>query len=189
MFYAWAGRRGGPPNPAGDLRIRVPAAKPRPTPDRVVTIALEHADRRERLMILLAVRGGLRRAEVAAVRGVDLGDDDQLRVVGKGRKVRMVPVVDDELLRALRSCPGWLFPGKIDGHLSAGRVGEILSSLLGPGWTAHTLRHRCARPARTRGRMTCWRCSACSGVLSPTTTQIYVSVPDEGLFAAVRAAA
>ena len=188
MFYAWAGRRGGPPNPAGDLRIRVPAAKPRPTPDRVVSTALMRAGRRERLMILLAVRGGLRRAEVAAVRGVDLGDDDQLRVVGKGRKVRMVPVVDDELLAALHACPGWLFPGKIDGHLSAGRVGEILSSLLGPGWTAHTLRHRCATRAYA-GTHDLLAVQRLLGHSSPTTTQIYVSVPDEGLFAAVRAAA
>ena len=188
MFYAWAGRRGGPRNPCGDLNVRVPAAKARPTPDRVVAVALKRADRRERLLILLAVRGGLRRAEVAAVRGDDLDDTDQLRVVGKGRRLRMVPIVDDELLTALRSCPGWLFPGRTGGHLSPGHVGEILSSLLGPGWTAHTLRHRCATRAYA-GTHDLLAVQRLLGHSSPTTTQIYVSVPDEGLFAAVRAAA
>ena len=33
------------------------------------------------------------------------------------------------------------------GHLSAGRVGELVSELLPDGWTTHTLRHRFASAA------------------------------------------
>lgn len=40
--------------------------------------------------------------------------------------------------------PGHVFPGRIDGHLSAAYVGKRISKLLPPNWTAHTLRHRFA---------------------------------------------
>jgi integrase/recombinase XerC len=69
-----------------------------------------------------------------------------LLVHGKGGKKRMVGLPVDgtlglELARMARQDPGYLFPGKIDGHLSASWVGRIVSRWLDGPWTMHTLRH------------------------------------------------
>lgn len=191
MFYRWAATEGlVASDPAASLpRIRTPKAGPRPTPTEVYVDALRGADERDRLMIRLGALGGLRRAEIAQVRGSDLGDGDVLRVVGKGNKVRLIPIVDPELLRALRNAgSGYLFPGQINGHISPGHVGVLLSRALGNGWTGHTLRHRCATRAFA-GTRDLLAVQHLLGHASPVTTQIYTALPADGVLDAVRAAA
>ncbi|SDJ08295.1 Site-specific recombinase XerD [Frankineae bacterium MT45] len=191
MFYRWAKNEGlVDEDPAANLpRVRVPKAGPRPTPTTVYEEALAQATERDRLMIRLGALGGLRRSEIAKVRGTDLGDDDVLRVVGKGSKVRLIPIVDRELLRALNRAGGdYLFPGKIDGHISPGHVGVLLSRVLGPGWTGHTLRHRCATRA-FKGTRDLLAVQELLGHASPVTTAIYTAVPANGVLDAVIAAA
>lgn len=166
-------------------RVRVPRPSPRPTPDDVVLRALAVATPRERLMIHLAVTAGLRRAEIAAVHPSRDLSDDVLTVRGKGGKTRVVPllpwVVDE--LRALPGGPA--FPGADHGHLSADRVGRILARLLGPGWTAHTLRHRAASDWYDASR-DLMAVQDLLGHASPVTTRIYVRPSIDHLRAAVR---
>lgn len=120
---------------------RVPRSLPRPAADADILEALRRAGEREQLMLELMAYGGLRRGEVATVRGEDvLGE--WLRVVGKGGHVRMVPLPRHLAARIARRGEGWLFPGQIDGHLSARRVGELVGELLPEGVTGHALRHR-----------------------------------------------
>lgn len=148
-FYGWAVRTGRTGHdPAADLPpVRVPAGQPRPAPPDVVAAALTEADDRERLMILLAVLAGLRRGEIAGLHTDDIVTDlvgRSLRVRGKGGRIRFVPLhptLDAEL--AIVEA-GFVFPGQVDGHLSPLWVGKLVSRLLGPGWSAHTLRHRFA---------------------------------------------
>lgn len=148
-FYSWAHVTGRiTSNPAGLLpTIKTPIRLPRPAPEPVLAAALLAAGPRVRLMVLLAGHEGLRRGEIAQVNTADLERDlfgTSLRVHGKGAKERLVPL-SPELTMLLRAAPkGYVFPGQIDGHLSPHYVGKLVSGVLGPGWTTHTLRHRFA---------------------------------------------
>jgi integrase/recombinase XerC len=188
-FYEWAAATGRVAiSPGAALpRVKVPRAMPRPTPDNIFTAALAHADTRERLMVKLGALDGLRRAEIAKVRGTDL-IGRKLRIVGKGGHIRSVPVIDQELIDALEAAgDAYLFPGNDDGHLSPWWVGKLLSRLLGPGWTGHTLRHR----AGTRGFKGTKDLRAVQeflGHASVKTTQLYTFIDDDDMIAVVQAA-
>lgn len=166
--------------------ISVPASVPKPAPEHVVRRALDDADDRLVLMVLLAAHGGLRAHEIAAVHRRDLVGD-VLHVVGKGRKERVVPV-SGELLERLGSLEGWAFPNEQrGGHITAGHVSRLLSRGLPEGWTAHTLRHRMATTAYA-GTGDLLAVQKLLGHSRPETTQRYVALDDERLRAAARAA-
>lgn len=190
-FFGWGlitGRVVG--NPAALLPVvKLPVGKPRPAPELVYRAALLRADDRERLMLRLAAMAGLRRGEISRVRGDDVEADLigwSLRVVGKGSAVRLVPLLD-ELAADLAGFSGWVFPGQDDGHLSAAHVGKLMSRLLGPGWTAHGLRHRFAARAYEPER-DIRAVQMLLGHASVVTTQRYTPVPAGALRAAVLAA-
>ena len=122
---------------------RVPRSLPRPASDQIIMNALQHAGPREQLMIELMAYGGLRRGEVCKVRGDDV-QGEWLRIEGKGGHTRVVPLPAHLAKRIQALGEGWTFPGKINGHLSPRRVGELVGELLPEGVTAHTLRHRFA---------------------------------------------
>ncbi|WP_353708977.1 tyrosine-type recombinase/integrase [Cellulosimicrobium sp. ES-005] len=175
-------------DPSRMLRpVRVPPGQARPIPEAVLERALGLADERERLILLLGAHGGLRAGEIATVHTRDLVDD-VLYVTGKGGKTRLVPLVDDELVHAIRRARGWLFPGRTDGHLSAGHVSVLMSRLLPDHWTAHTLRHRAGTRAYA-GTRDLLAVGAFLGHSKPETTQRYVQLPQDALRAVARAAA
>lgn len=191
-FFGWGhvtGRVAG--NPAALLpTVGLPAGKPRPAPDVVYRQALLAAAPRERLMLRLGANVGLRRGEICRVRGDDVELEPagwSLRVVGKGGRVRIVPLLDD-IAAELQAHSGWVFPGNDGGHLSAAYVGKRMSRLLGPGWTAHTLRHLFAAKAYAHER-DIRACQELLGHASVVTTQRYTPVPAGALRAAVQAAA
>lgn len=189
-FYRWAHAAGHVlEDPAVSLpTVRVPAGKPRPTPERIVRALVRDSDRRTAFMAMLAAYGGLRAAEIARVHGRDLVED-VLTVRGKGGKVRAVPVVDPGLLAALmRVGDAWAFPNGLGSHLSPGHVSRVLSRALPEGWTAHTLRHRMGTMAY-RGTRDLLAVQQVLGHSRPETTQRYVLLPDDALRAAVAAAA
>lgn len=188
-FYRWAVRAGLlERDPAASLpAVSVPTGKPRPAPEQVLERALRLADRRERLMILLAAYAGLRCCEIARVHSSDLVGST-LYVHGKGGKVRTVPVLRDELAHAIRRADGWVFPGRTDGHLAACTVTALLSAALPEGWTGHTLRHRFATRAYA-GTHDLLAVGELLGHARPETTKRYVLTPDDALRAAVIAAA
>lgn len=182
LFYGWAHATGRiPADPAYGLpAITPPRRMPRPAPDAVVCDALQRAGVRERLMVLVLVETGMRRAEVAQLHTADVHADPwgwSLRVRGKGARDRVIPLSED-LARVLRLVPGgWVFPGRIDGHLSPRRVGELVSDALGGGWTAHTLRHRFATLAYSVER-DLRAVQELLGHSKPETTAVYTLVPD-----------
>jgi integrase len=188
-FYRWGHGAGyAAEDPAlGLATVRVPAGRPRPTPEHLVRQLLRHPDARIGLMAMLAAYGGLRAGEIAVVHRRDLVGDE-LVVHGKGGKVRGVPIVDDRLLASLQRVDGWAFPNGLGSHLSPGHVSRLISRELPEGWTAHTLRHRCASVsyAATRDLLAV---GALLGHSRPETTQRYVAMPDDALRAAARAAA
>jgi integrase len=191
VFYAWAIRTGRTlidPTAATES-VRSPNGVPRPVAEGVLSAAIETAKPRVRLMLLLAAYGGLRRAEIAGLHHGDIVDG-VMRIRGKGGKIRTVPVHDRiaAQLSTMSDTEGYLFPGDDHGHLSPGQVGRLMSAALGPGWTAHTLRHRFGTRLYA-GSRDILQAQSLLGHSSPATTQRYVAVPDDGMRDAVNAIA
>lgn len=168
-------------------KISVPRGRPRPTPAAIVRQALARADDRGRLMLMLGAHAGLRRSEIAKVHSRDVSDG-MLRVTGKGGKTRTIPLSAALEAAVEATGDGYLFPGQVDGHVSADRVAQILTDLLGDGWTAHTLRHAFATKAYAVDR-DLLAVQELLGHSSPQTTAIYAAVPSDAMQRAVAAAA
>lgn len=167
--------------------VHVPAGLPRPAPDTVVASA-KRQDERVRFMAMLGAHAGLRAGEIALVHARDLRDD-LLTVHGKGRRERVVPIANEELLRMLQRVEGWAFPNPRTGKsLTAGTVSRLLSDAMPGGWTAHTLRHRYATSAYD-GTGDLLAVAELLGHTSVQTTQVYVRVSANKLRAAALSAA
>lgn len=191
-FYGWAHRSGRlPSDPSLELPpVRPAVALPRPTPEDVLRDALVDADDRVRVMMLLAARCGLRRAEVAQVHSRDIGEDLigwSLVVHGKGRRERRVPLPDEVRFALRRRGEGWAFTGP-RGHLSPVRVGELVSEALPEGWTMHTLRHRYATRCYA-GSRDLLAVSTLLGHTRPETTRVYIGLSNDALRSAAQWAA
>lgn len=172
-------------------KVRVQPGRHRPAGELTVRRAQMHEDERIRRMVRLASIEGMRAVEISRVHTDDVMQDlvgYSLRVHGKGDRVRVIPLDDDLAEDLLEQPRGWIFPGRIDGHLSAAYVSKLLSRALPDGVTGHMLRHRAA------GRFyegTGWDLRATQALLghaSVATTQVYTPErPDQmrrGIFAA-----
>lgn len=180
-FYAWGHVTGRiDHNPGAQLpSITPPRGVPRPVPEDMYRHAVAVAHDRERLMLRLAGEAGLRRGEIAKVQRSDVerdGDGWKILVHGKGAKEREVPISPFMAATIQHAEDRWVFPGQIDGHLSAPRVGELISELLDEGWTAHKCRHRFASIAYQVDR-DIRAVQELLGHASVVTTQIYTLVP------------
>lgn len=192
-FYRWGHGAGFiEDDPAlGLAPVKVPDGVARPAPEHVVRQLLKVSDTRIGFLGMLAAFGGLRCAEMAQVHRSDYHGDWRsglLVVRGKGGKVREVPIVDDRLASRLSGVDGWAFPNGYGSHLSPGHVSRIMGAALPLGWTAHTLRHRCATVAYA-GTRDLLAVGAMLGHSRPETTQRYVRMPDDAVRAAALAAA
>jgi integrase/recombinase XerC len=199
-FYKWAtvseriGR-----NPSEFLPSpRPPRGYPRPASEDAIDAALASADPRTALMIRIGSRAGLRAHEIAKVHSDHVVRREVMRqgkkkvtwtliVKGKGSKVRRVPL-PKSLAKTIAGAGGYVFPGKIEGHISAGYVTKLVSRALPRGVTAHMLRHRFASMAFS-GDHNMRAVQELLGHASIATTQIYTAVDDEDLEHAAFAAA
>lgn len=192
-FYAWALFSGHVKvDPTMGLpTFTPPRGRPRPAPESALDVGLSATDPRVRLMVELAARSGMRCGEICQAHTDDLIEDLMgwsILVHGKGGKERVVEL-NDHLAVALRALPtGYLFPGQIDGHLSASYVSKLVSRALPEGWTAHTLRHRFATVAYAADRDII-AIMELLGHASVATTQIYTAAPGDARRRAVAAAA
>lgn len=149
--------------------------------------------RRDRTLLLLAVRTGLRNAEIRSLRrsDVDLGAGAHVRCTGKGRKMRCTPLRRD-VAAVLES---WLaergggahepvFPNSRGGFLSADALQRLVArhvvaasatcpALSGRSITPHTLRHTTAM-ALLHGGVDQTVIALWLGHESAETTQIYL---------------
>lgn len=203
-FYRWATEEGYvEDDPTLRLpAIKVPAAAPRPTPTHVVREALSGASERNQLIIGLAAFAGLRVSEIAALPWSAV-EWSGLRVKGKGGRTRVVPLLPRLalMLNAEKGrreggqvCNGWryavdpaspyILPSHLGGHMSAYTVGKVLSRALGPGWSAHSLRHRFATLAYAVDR-DLLTVQQLMGHSRPETTARYTETPQGAARAAV----
>lgn len=186
VFYKWAtDNEYLPKNPAARLMsVRVPQGKPKPASDDALDQALRTASPKVRLMVRLGERCGLRAMEIAAISTHDLEQDElgwTLRVLGKGSKVRLIPLADDFAAELLDRPAGFIFPGKIDGHVSPAYVSRLVSSVLPPGVTAHKLRHRFATKALRGSSNNLRAVQELLGHSSIATTQVYTGIGNDQL--------
>lgn len=185
-------------NPAAHLAtVRVPHGKPHPASDADVDQA-QHADPRTALMAEIAARAGLRCMEIAKLHRDDIiteivystdGEPEErhhIRVTGKGSKTRIVPIGAD-LADRLRARGGWIFEGRIDGHVSAAYVSKLVSRALPPGVTCHKLRHRFATRA-LRSSKNIRAVQELLGHESLATTQVYTGLTNDELWSTALAA-
>lgn len=179
-------------NPAAKLMpIRVPGGKPKPASDDAVKDAYAVADNRTWLMVALGTRAGLRAMEIAQISTHDITQDElgyTIRIVGKGGKTRLVPIESDFAELLLDRQPGFIFPGRIDGHISAAYVSRLVSKVLPPGITAHKLRHRFATRAYRGSGHNLRAVQELLGHSSIATTQVYTGVGSDELRAAALSA-
>jgi integrase len=189
VYFAWAQDVGEVQlSPARRLpRVRVPRRRPRPADDDVILAALAVAPVRTLLMLRLMAELGLRRAEASCVDSRDV-ELTGLRVYGKGGVERIVPLPRD-LRRLLSSLPpGPVFPGRVDGHLSPGHVGRLVSDALPAGVVPHQLRHSAATAWRRLG-LPLDVIRDLLGHASVRTTEIYVLVEPDGAREVIETAA
>jgi integrase len=176
--------------------VKVPQGKPKPASDEALAKALKKAPPRTQLMVRLGALAGLRAMEIAGLHSdaVTIIRKKKrsktkafLTIKGKGSKTRIVPVTLD-LAEEIQAKNGYVFPGRIDGHISPAYVSKLVSRVLPPGVTCHKLRHRFATRAYRNGK----DLRALQKVLghsSIATTQIYVDVSDDTLWAVALSAA
>lgn len=180
-FYAWAATgRLSTIDPTLGIKVRVPTTEPRPCPDEIWKVIelrlMASPDVQERatgLMIGLAGRCGLRRAEIAATHTRDV-QGEYLRVTGKGGVTREIALPPRIKAAVLAAPDGLVFPGARPGKpITPDAAGRRISRELPAGWTAHTLRHRYATEAyeRTGDLLLVQRMM---GHASPVTTMRYI---------------
>ena len=187
-FYAWLRKMGHRlDDPALDTAsVRVPMGAPKPCPEQILAQAIDKADPRARLALLLGAYAGLRRAEIAGLHAsmIDL-EARTLRITGKGGRTRVVPMADalvEELTVAVAR-GGYLFP-RGDSHLSPTSLGRLVSPLLGEGYSTHALRHRFATRIY-QGTHDLRATQELLGHSSIATTERYTAVSDDQRRAAV----
>ena len=110
-------------------------------------------------------------------------------MVGKGSKTRIVPIADELALQLMSDEPGYLFPGRMSGHVSPAYVSRLVSQTLPPGVTCHKLRHRFATRAYRNSGHNLRAVQMLLGHSNISTTQIYTDVDGDDLRLAALSAA
>jgi len=180
---------------------RRPHRLPRPLPEKIAPQTIEMASEgdgddapawvlaRDAAILSLLYGAGLRLSEALALTGRDVPSGEQLRVFGKGRKVRIVPLiraVREAVNEYARLCPypsapdEQIFRGEKGGPLNPRMVQRLMEKLrhrLGLPETAtpHALRHSFATHLLANGG-DLRSIQALLGHASLSTTQIYTGV-------------
>ncbi|MEY4784543.1 MAG: hypothetical protein RIR41_2478 [Pseudomonadota bacterium] len=180
---------------------RRPHRLPRPLPEKIAPRTIEMAGEgdgddapawvlaRDAAILSLLYGAGLRLSEALALTGKDVPSGEQLRVFGKGRKVRIVPLiraVREAVNEYARLCPypsapdEQIFRGEKGGPLNPRMVQRLMEKLrhrLGLPETAtpHALRHSFATHLLANGG-DLRSIQALLGHASLSTTQIYTGV-------------
>ena len=173
-------------------QVREEKSLPKPVPDEVFEAAMHECDDVGDLdgarMLMLGYYAGLRLSEIAAFHSRSITDIG-LVIKGKGRVTRRVPV-HPRLAPYLAGIDGYAFPSwRIPGrHVTESYIAERVCSMLGGGYTCHTLRHAFATriyKATKDLRLT----QQLMGHSSPTTTARYTLITNDEMEAAINSVA
>jgi site-specific recombinase XerD len=166
--------------------IRVHCAQQEPIPATVLASALGRVDARTRFMLLLGSKEGLRRSEIAELCSAEISET-HLTILGKGGKVRRVPIHRD-VRACLAAVDGWAFPScrRPGDHIGPDEVAHVVR--MATGWTTHSLRRRFAQDAYD-GTLDLRAVQELLGHADSATTSRYVRSSQSNLEAAVLAVA
>lgn len=195
QFYLWAMR--------GELvdhdptvlvvRPRITPGLPRPAPDVDLALALALAPPAHRVAISLGALCGMRCVELARLRWADL-EVDQVRVWGKGDRVRVLPLPAEAIaaLEHITRVDEYVLPWREARDISPGRrVSHALNRYfreMGLSITAHQLRHWCGTKAyAATGDL--GTVQDYLGHASPVTTKVYAKLDPSRLRAVADAIA
>jgi integrase/recombinase XerD len=190
-FMKWYGQ------PLDDIKVKVPKSLPSYVEDADVEKLLAAiGDKRshnnlvirDRLLIEVAWRAGLRRAELANLKVQDIHEDSLFVRAGKGLKDRMIPLTTDIAHRLNK-----FIKGKGPGDSVFGLVGPSITMKiklyarkagLGEDFHAHSLRHKYGTDLLEAGA-NIRAVQMLMGHENLNTTEVYLSVTDAGLRQAV----
>lgn len=187
-MYRWARRRGLiERDPSEDVDpIRRQKALPRPIPEDDLVLSLTCADDRMRLVLLLGDLAGLRRAEIARLRGEDCTAHSLVVRNGKGGKSRVVPMhpVLWMLIRSWGAQHGYLFPGRRTMHVHPETVGRWVREhhqRLGITSRLHATRHHYGTALARIANGNILAVAKLMGHERTSTTEGYVAFDTSGL--------
>lgn len=170
-------------------RPRLKPGLPRPIHETDLAIALSlagEADPRIEVAMLLAAGSGLRCCEIARLRWEDVRTDE-VRVMGKGSRERVVPI-PDATIDALADLDrpgtfvvhGWQSRGPAPGLRVSQECNAFLRST-GTTYRMHSLRHYAGTMAYQRGGRDIRAVQGLLGHASPATTAVYAALDAEAL--------
>jgi site-specific recombinase XerD len=193
-FYRWALLAGAIDRDPAALLPVAPGQMglPRPAAKSDIEFGLTSPDPRVRLMIRLGYQMGLRCTEICQVHSRDLVRDlvgYSLHVHGKGRRDRLMAVPPEIVAGLLALEAGYAFPGRVDGHLSAGYVSKLISRELTATTTAHMLRHTFGTNVLEAAGGDIRVAQEALGHANITSTQVYTKVRNAKLRDAILLAA
>lgn len=182
-FYTWqllTGRMRH--NPAELLpTIHIPQTEPNPVDVLAYYAALHIARTDVQLMLQLGRYAGLRRGEIAGLRVESIHfEDAYLRITGKRGRTRVIDLHPD-LAAHLRTflagrSTGYVFVSTTGDRYLSHTIGVLMSNVLPPGWSAHSLRRRFATDAHEASGGDLRVVQELLGHSSPTETAKYVRV-------------
>lgn len=196
-FFRWASDTGRVrSNPAARLSTAEEHGIPHPVPEQIAEQAIKSATDRDELILLAGYDAGLRCSEIAALPWSAIEhtrDGEHLRIKGKGRKTRLVPLtprfsaalVAEQSRRGngttgtgfrfrVNPASAYMLPGLNGGHIHPSAVTAVGERLLS-GWTLHALRHAYATDLLNAGA-DLRRVQELLGHSSLSTTQVYTEV-------------
>lgn len=181
---------------AGLRRPKVPKGLPHPVSNAELVHALSHLAEPWRTYVLLAAYEGMRAAEVATIDRYNI-DQDRTRILGKGRKTRVLKT-HALVWDSVRHFPAGRLARRVrDGrdadpqYLSA-RMIDVFKRIDLPGVSLHRFRHwygtMMLRPKEFGGAGASLRTVQLNmGHANPNTTAIYTLICDEERDAAIDA--
>lgn len=185
-FYKWAVRNNklkrNPVDYIPGVKRPIKPAK-QPAPESAVAQGIYSPDIHVQLMVQLSAEAGLRREEIAKVKGSDVieyRDSNESRfalsVHGKGRKERVVPI-NAQFARQIRDIAGdgYLFPGRFGGHVCVDHVYRVIKHAT--GYATHSFRRRFGRVGYEESDHNIRAIQELLGHNSVATTQSYIWVP------------
>lgn len=185
-FYLWAIRNGFTlDDPTADVdRPKMRVGLPRPVTDDDLCLLISQASPTMRAWIVLGAFAGLRCAEIAGLHREDVIESEgYLRVMGKGRKERIVPIhplVTEHLRAAGLPRRGPLFRTQSGAQVQPYRVSQQIGAFMrscSVDASAHQLRHWFG----TRSYQACQdvlAVGALMGHANPATTAVYAQFSD-----------
>ncbi len=186
QWFAWLVDTGARvDNPAAGLKAPPqPHYAAHPIPEPVLAAAMSRATGATWWLLRVAATTGLRRAELARLRGSDCRDG-WLTVLGKGQRERRVPVPPD-VAAYLAAHRGVVFPAADGAQRTPVAIGQVIRRAT-RGYGPHSIRHRYATTVYAAGH-DMRAVQELLGHASIATTQLYVQVDAEALQSAASAA-